>query len=74
VYSTRLRLCALASSILRLSSCSAPKIAMPTEYCSPVRGDKMVCNSKSLTFPDAGGMMCFFPHEIEPFLERCGAK
>jgi hypothetical protein len=71
--STSLKAFGLIASVLLLISCASPKIAQPTEYCSPMRGDKLVCNSKTIIHPEAGGMLCFYPHEIEPFLNRCGA-
>jgi hypothetical protein len=75
VYSMRFtRFALLASSLILLSACAGGKITMPSEYCSPMRGDKLVCNVKTYGFPDAGGFMCFRPEEIEPFLERYGER
>lgn len=52
------------------------------ETCSPLPNE-IVCPSQSFFFGDehpnpfgirAGGFVCYRPEEIEPFLERCGAR
>lgn len=45
---------------------------MPEE-CSPLP-DTMICVDKTLHYPEAGGLVCFKPEEIAPFLEQCGER
>jgi hypothetical protein len=65
--SRSLKLCA----ILALSGCASPRLNLP-EYCSPIASGAVVCEDRTYLFPAAGDFMCFLPHEIEPFLNRCG--
>ncbi len=65
---------ALYALLASMSGCvHNPRIPMP-EQCSPIQ-NAMVCEvPPSIPFPDAGKFLCYRPEQIEPFLEKCGAR
>lgn len=74
-FASRLRKLVIAAAIgpVFAGCVHGQRIPMP-EQCSPLP-DKMICaNPPSIKFPEAGGFVCYRPEEIEPFLERCGAR
>lgn len=75
MYSTRSKRFALAASaLLLLSSCATPRIAPPSDYCSPIKGDMLVCNTKNVTFPKMGEYLCFEAKDLEPYFNQCGER
>jgi hypothetical protein len=65
---------ALIASALLILSCASPRIQLPSEYCTPMAGDKLVCNARTVKFPESNGYLCFKPADVEPFFNQCGER